>query len=99
MKTKIPSEEERINVYRKLLDYFNWHDLEGIHAGGFCRALNKIKYRSRCTSNESYTKKVEDFPELMKFKPIEKCGYHWFDSYNINIRIDILKKILNKIIK
>lgn len=99
MKTKIPSEEERIVLYKRLLDYFNEYKLETAWPGGFCKALSIIKYRSRCKSSASYCQKVEDFPELIKFKPKSNYFPHWFDGNNVQIRIDILKQILTEMIK
>jgi hypothetical protein len=93
MKRKELSKEERIKIYKDLLYYFE----NDYCTGGFCLALDEIKYRPKATSAEAYCDKIKDFPELMKYKPPKiKNGQYWFEEYSKQ-RIEILNTILNEL--
>lgn len=57
---------------------------------GFCQIIFQL------TAGENT---VNDFPELMKYRPIGHVGLYWFNAYPYGPyatrRIDILKEILS----
>ena len=87
--------EERFEIYEEMLscavkDLKTCID-KGYPLYGFCQIIFQLT---------AVEKTVNDFPELMKYKPNDRgVDLYWFDTYpngpDATKRIDILKEILS----
>lgn len=86
--------EERFYIYEEMLSCAE-KDLKacidkGYPLCGFCQIIFKL------TAGENT---INDFPELMNYRPIGHIGLYWFDTdpngHDATRRIDTLKKILS----
>jgi hypothetical protein len=86
------NKEKRFDIYRKMLkmaeEDLKYSIEKGFFLCGFCSTLEKL----------SWALDIEDFPELMEYKP-EDAEAYWFDTDSegpdATKRIDILKEILS----
>lgn len=77
---------KRLNVYKKMQS--NCKEHKRFHTFyGFCFSLSNLD-------------KIENYPELMKFKPnipYYKQSAYWFYYYNYDIRLHILDIIIKEV--
>jgi hypothetical protein len=81
--------ERRLQAYNMMLErYCN----PPLILGGFCSAIINIHLK-----DERFSPYIEDYLELMKYKPLRELMYSgawWFARNDISARITILRKCI-----
>ena len=74
--------EERIEVYKKMYDYYSKYNTPGV---GFCWLI-ELKFKP-------FTN-IQDYPELMSYKPIDSSNGYWWSKHDKETRRTVLLKII-----
>lgn len=88
--------EERNLIYKETLKHYAKACLEGaFHGTGLCWAIVEAHIHSPELFPHKYLFDMDDYPELIKHRPIA-YGLFWWPTSNITKRIEVLQQAIQE---